>query len=78
MTKARQRERKKKRLAEGRAQIIRDRPISGASLWDELAAIDARLLSKFGPKDEYAVEEIDAVSDELAAEFERRGAGAIK
>ncbi len=78
MTKARQRERKKKRLAEGRAQMIRDRPISGASLWDELAAIDARLLSKFGPKDEYAVEEIDAVSDELAAEFEGRGAGAIK
>jgi hypothetical protein len=78
MTKARQRERKKKRLAEARAGTNPRTPISGSSLWDELAAIDAKLLSKFGPKDEYTVEEIDAVSDELAAEFEARSGEGIK
>jgi hypothetical protein len=75
MTKARQRERKKKWLAEERAQINRGRPILGTSLWEELAAVDARLLSKFGEKDEYTVEEYNEVSDEIAAEFEARSVG---
>jgi hypothetical protein len=72
MTKTRQRQRKKRRLAERRgqnAQLAR-KARSEKREYDTAveAIINARLRRNFGPKAEYAIEEIAQAWDELSAE----------